>query len=193
MLQIIIGKIQVEGTINVLYKDSFEVTDELMQMVNDSVSKGLTECIAFLQDPTLSSNLNQGSIETAFDLISIQYELKKQSMALIITEVTSDVFADSDLVLKVISPITSHGFVHDAIDFGVNRTLESLNIPDIVKSVNDTYGLFNPNLLLENPITQLIDTLPSMENAGLPITALQDQLVNILTDLGFELIAFVNE
>lgn len=196
MINVVIGKFDFEGGVIASYfNESISIEDFNYENLNKVILQGLQSNVALLTDQSIVDSLAQTGLRGIYDLKCLQYILNEQNVALIVTDVNS---ADSalgyNIVVKVISPITSETSINKATDFYFNTESNKIDIPSIVKSMNDMYYLFDSNIFMENPINAIIESLSKMESAGIPTDSVDRELIDIMNQLGFQFVIYtVNE
>lgn len=183
MIQVILGKSIYDGFI----QSSFitHIDDMSMDAISDAIIDGCHQSSALFTDTSVFTGLETNKLSTYMDLLCLQYLTRQQGVEIIVTDV-DNIPSDSSYLLKVISP-TLNGINH-SVDYAYDPNLSPISITDVASTISDTMDLFNPNIFLDNPISSILNTLPSLESSNIPTNNSSNAISSILTDLGFKLI-----
>lgn len=193
MIQVIIGRVNYEGSIKAFYKAGIPAEQFSYEKLTEVIIKGLNANIALFSDPGIVTSLSQSQLNTIYDLLCLIYKLREQKVGLVVTDVKNDVSTEgNNTILKVITPVCKDG-IHRAIDFGFNSMTEKIDITEVVTSINKELNLFDPSIFIDNPIDAITESLPNLESAGIPTSGAQDELTVILQNLGFQFLAVLND
>lgn len=183
MYQIILGKSSNGGPINCYYSKAIEGESINFHDLTSEILEGLQSVVDIMVDANVLNTLSASPLETIWDLKCLQYHLAEQNVALLVTKIDSDVMdAMTNIIIKVVSPITDPYFINRSIDFAF---IDKVEMVDVVTGVTDNFDLFNANIFMTSPIGEILSQLKDASETGIPSSDLVEGAINIITDLGF--------
>ena len=113
------------------------------------------------------------------------YLLAKQKVQLLVTKVNESVISeDMGIMVKIVTPIRDGYGIPKAIDFPFG---DKVDLADAIKTVAETFDLFNGTIFLESPIGSLLTQIPRLEDSGLSSNEVIEEASQVLRDLGFSI------
>lgn len=187
MYQILIGKSTNGGPSSFFFHKSLDVESINYSDLTSEIREGLQSVSNLMLDSTIIDALASTELVSSVDLKCLIWHLKQQNISLLVTKVGSDVIdASTDLLVKVITPFNDSFGISKSIDYPFTGIIDMV---DVINSLASSYTFFNPSLFIESPISEILSQIKNAKIANIPTDELVNKAVDILNELGFNIIA----
>lgn len=193
MYQILIGQTTFEGSpiSNGTFFKNLEGESLNYEELTKAIVEGLKANVELMLDTEIVDSLAVSPLNTVYDLLSLQYLLAKQKVQLLVTKVNESVISeDMGIMVKIVTPIRDAYGIPKAIDFPFG---DKVDLADAIKTVSETFDLFNGTIFLESPIGSLLTQIPRLEDSGLSSNEVIEEASQVLRDLGFSILSIYRD
>jgi hypothetical protein len=193
MYQILIGQTTFEGSpiSNGTFFKNLEGESLNYEELTKAIVEGLKANVELMLDTEIVDSLAVSPLNTVYDLLSLQYLLAKQKVQLLVTKVNESVISeDMGIMVKIVTPIRDAYGIPKAIDFPFG---DKVDLADAIKTVAETFDLFNGTIFLESPIGSLLTQIPRLEDSGLSSNEVIEEASQVLRDLGFSILSIYRD
>lgn len=193
MYQILIGQTTFEGSpiSSGTYFKNIEGESLNYEELTKAIVEGLKANAELMIDTEIVDSLATSPLNTVYDLISLQYLLSRQKIQLLVTKVNDSVIdEDMSIMLKIVTPIRDAYGIPKAIDFPFG---DRVDVAEAIKTVAETFDLFNASIFLESPIGSLLAQIPRLEDSGLSSSEVVEEASQVMRDLGFSILSIYRD